>query len=216
MYKKIDINNWIRKEHFDFFSKYDEPFFGIVTEVDCTIAYKTAKDNKFSFFAYYLFNSLKAVNQTEEFRCRILNNELVIFDKINASPTIGRDDGTFAFSFIEYNEQFEIFNKALKKEISAVQNSDGLRYPKGEVRNDVVHYSSFPWNTFTGLSHARNFKNSDTVPKITFGKAHKKNNKLKMAVAINAHHGFVDGFHVSKFLNLFQYLLDQEMFITSI
>jgi len=52
--KIIDTENWNRKEHFDFFSKMASPFFGIVTEVDCTKAYKKAKENENSFFAYYL------------------------------------------------------------------------------------------------------------------------------------------------------------------
>jgi chloramphenicol O-acetyltransferase type A len=31
--KKIDLTNWKRKEHFDFFSKMASPIFGLVTEV---------------------------------------------------------------------------------------------------------------------------------------------------------------------------------------
>ena len=28
----IEINTWNRKEHFEFFSHFDEPFFGVVSE----------------------------------------------------------------------------------------------------------------------------------------------------------------------------------------
>ena len=95
----IDINSWKRKEHFDFFSSFDEPFFGIITEIDCTRAYSKAKLNGGSFFLYYIHKSLIAANLIEEFRYRLDNNQLVLFDKIHASPTIGREDETFAFSF---------------------------------------------------------------------------------------------------------------------
>ena len=39
----IDTDSWKRKEHYEFFSRYEEPFFGITTNVDCTKAYKRAK-----------------------------------------------------------------------------------------------------------------------------------------------------------------------------
>jgi chloramphenicol O-acetyltransferase type A len=204
MYSKIDKSNWVRKEHFEFFSKYDEPFFGVVAEIDCTIAFKRSKTEKLSFFALYLWNSLHAANQIEEFKTRIRDDAVILHDKIHASPTIGRSDGTFAFSYVDFDEDFTVFNQGLKDEISAVQNSEGLRFPEGDIRDDIIHYSSLPWHSFTGLTHARNFKIIDSVPKITFGKAHEKQDKLVMSVAINAHHGLADCLHVSKFLDIFQ------------
>ena len=41
----INIESWNRKEHFEFFSRMASPYFGITTEVDCTIAYDNAKEN---------------------------------------------------------------------------------------------------------------------------------------------------------------------------
>jgi len=207
--KIIDINTWKRKEHFEFFSKFDEPFFGIVSEIDCTIASQKAKEKGVSFFASYLYKSLKAVNAIEEFRCRILDDKIVIYDSIHASATLAREDETFAFSFVQFSEDFNPFEKALKKEIEEVQNSSGLRLNEGAIRHDVIHYSSIPWFKFTGLSHARSFTLPDSSPKITFGKMYTKEDRKIMPVSINAHHGLVDGFHVAKFLELFQKLMNE-------
>ena len=88
MYKEVDINSWNRKEHFEFFSKFDEPFFGVVTEIDCTKAYKTVKEKKLSFFAFYLHNSLNAINQIDEFKTRIKDGSVVLYDK--HTPRSGR------------------------------------------------------------------------------------------------------------------------------
>ena len=49
MKTEIDISNWNRKEHFEFFSAFDEPFFGITTPIDCTIAMKKAKEIQIPF-----------------------------------------------------------------------------------------------------------------------------------------------------------------------
>jgi chloramphenicol O-acetyltransferase type A len=208
--KVINKNTWIRKEHFDFFSKFDEPFFGIVSEVDCTKAFQFTKKENISFFAFYLYKSLVAVNNIEELKYRIKNELIVQYDKINASPTIGREDGTFALSYVKYNSDFNVFNKSLLSEINEVNNSSGLRLaPNDSKILDVIHYSSIPWIKFTGLSHARNFKYVDSCPKITFGKTHRNDNKLLMPVSVNAHHGLVDGKHIGNYFELFQELLNE-------
>ena len=210
MKRILDQSKWNRKEHFDFFRKYDEPFFGIVTEIDCTKAYQISKEKKQSFFAYYLHKSLLAVNLVEEFRYSIDGEEVVIHNKIHASTTIGREDGTFAFTFVPFNLEFDKFNESLKAEIESVQNSSGLRLIEGDTRQDVIYYSSIPWNTFSGLTHARNFKTEGSAPMITFGKMFQKGDKKIMNVAIYVHHGLADGFHIAKHLEFFQKLMDEK------
>lgn len=207
--KSINIETWKRKEHFDFFSQFDEPFFGIVSEIDCTIAFNHAKDQKLSFFAYYLHKVLIAINNIEEFRYRIDGDKVLLFDEIHASATIGRDDETFAFSFVKFNLDLSIFQASLTEEIKAVTNSKGLRLNNNANRKDVIHFSSIPWVKFTGLTHARNFKFEDSAPKISVGKMEEVNGKLLMPVSINAYHGFVDGYHVGKFFELLQKLMNE-------
>jgi chloramphenicol O-acetyltransferase type A len=202
--RSIDINTWKRKEHFTFFSQFDEPFFGIVSEIDCTIAFNKAKDQKLSFFAYYLHKVLLTINKIEEFRYRIDGENVVLYDAIHASATIGRKDETFAFSFVEYSPDFSTFMASLSNEIEAVKNSKGLRLNEVAIRNDVIHFSSIPWVKFTGLTHSRNFKFQDSAPKISVGKIEANNGKIMMPVSVNAYHGFVDGLHVGKFFDLFQ------------
>ncbi len=207
--KIIDLDNWNRKEHFAFFSKYDNPFSGIVTEIDCTTTYEKSKASDLSFFASYLHKSIQAVNQIEEMKLRVVDNQVVMYDEIHAASTIGRADGTFGFSFMNFAADFDIFNAQLKSEIQSVQNSNGLHLNENGNRVDVVHYSIFPWNKFTGITHARNFNTDDTVPKIAFGKAFRKEDRWMMPISIEAHHGLVDGLHISKFLEAFQVLLNE-------
>ena len=209
MKKLIDLKNWNRKEHFEFFNQFDDPFFGIVTEIDCTIAYQKAKEQNVSFFLYYLHKSLLAANKIEEFRLRIVNDEVLSFDVIHASATIGREDSTFAFSFIDYKANFNDFVIIANKEIEAIKNSSGLRFNESTSRTDVVHYSSVPWFDFSGLKHEKNLKFKDSMPKITFGKFKEIDGKKKMSLSIDAHHGLVDGYHVGKFLELYQVLLNE-------
>ncbi len=47
--KIIDIATWNRREHYEHFSAFDDPFFGVTVNVDCTRAYQEAKDKGVSF-----------------------------------------------------------------------------------------------------------------------------------------------------------------------
>jgi chloramphenicol O-acetyltransferase type A len=48
--KILDLNQWKRKEHFDFFSAMEEPFFGVTVELEVTKLYELAKLRNDSFF----------------------------------------------------------------------------------------------------------------------------------------------------------------------
>ena len=208
--KIIDIETWNRKEHFEFFSKMTSPYFGITTEVDCTKAYINAKENGHSFFAHYLHKSMIAANSVEELRLRIIDRQVVLFERINAGATVGRADGTFGFIFVNFSDDFDIFNDELQYEIQTVLNSTGLRRNDDDIKKDLIRHSTIPWTSFTALLHPTNFDNTESVPKITFGKFNVRDGKKYLPVSIEAHHGLVDGFHLAKYLSEFQRQLDKQ------
>ena len=206
MKKLLNIDTWNRKDQFRFFNQFEEPFFGVTVQIDCTNAYRLSKEKEYSFFLYYLHASLRAANQIEPFRYRIDNEQVYLYDVVNASPTINRPDGTFGFSYMDYNPDFILFTQDAKKAIDEVRNSSGL-IPAVSGEN-VIHYSSVPWLNFTSLSHARSFSFKDSCPKISFGKMTEVNGRKQMPVSIHVHHALMDGFHVGQFVELFQELLE--------
>lgn len=205
----LDIENWNRKEHFEFFSKMASPYFGFTTEVDCTKAYTYAKENGHSFFATYLHRSMVAVNAVDELKLRIVDGQVVLYDAIHAGTTIGRADGTFGFAFIPFSEDFNVFNEVMQQEIDAVQHSSGLRMNNGELGKDLIRHTTIPWNSFSALLHPTGFNNSESVPKITFGKFSIRDGRKYLPVSVEAHHGLADGIHLARYLEEFQKQLDE-------
>ena len=205
--KTIDIENWNRKEHYHFFSNMDFPYFGLTTEVDCTLTYLQAKEKGISFFASYFHKSMLAVNSVPELKYRILDNKVVAFDSVNAGTTISRVDGTFGFIYVPFSLDFETFNSSLQKEIHEVHNSTGLRLSDEELKKNIIRHSTIPWTSFTGLLHPTNSNPKESIPKITFGKFSLRDGKKYLPISIEAHHGLVDGLHLSKYLAEFQRLL---------
>lgn len=207
MKQEIDLNRWHRKDHYQFFTQFDEPFFGVTVRVDCTLAYRYAKEQGQSFFLFYLYKALKAANQVEAFRYRIIEKKVFLFDEVHASPTINRPDGTFGFAYMDYMEDADRFYAAAGKTAEAVRQSTGL-VPAVSGEN-VIHFSALPWLDFTGLSHARSFSFPDSCPKISFGKMTEENGIKSMAVSIHVHHALMDGYQVGQFMELFQDFMNQ-------
>ncbi|MDR6764098.1 chloramphenicol O-acetyltransferase type A [Flavobacterium sp. 2755] len=200
----LDLENWNRKEHFAHFCRMEEPFFGATVEIDCTKAYETAKELKVSFFIFYLHKTLVAVNSIENFRYRIADNKIYINDRIDVSATIGREDGTFGFSLIEYSPDFKIFEKNALAEIERIQNTTGL-FTRSFDDDNVIHFSAIPWLNFTSLSHARSFTFPDSCPKVSFGKMiTSETGKRTIPMSVHVHHGLMDGLHVGQFVDLLQ------------
>jgi chloramphenicol O-acetyltransferase type A len=205
----LDIENWPRKEHFDFFRKFEEPFFGATVMIDCTKAYAEAKRLHVSFFIYYLHKTLLAVNAIEPFRYRISDDAVFVYDQIDGSATISRKDGSFGFSLIEFHPDIDIFSKNALVEIERVQNTPGL-FTRTFGIDNLIHFSAIPWLDFTSLSHARSFTFPDSCPKISFGKMTvSEAGRKSMAMSIHVHHGLMDGLHVGKFVDCFQENMDR-------
>lgn len=204
----LNLDQWPRKEHFHFFSKFDEPFFGVTVEIDCTKAYNNSKSSGSSFFLYYLHKTLSAVNSNEAFRYRILDETILIHDRIDGSATISREDGSFGFSRIEFNPDFKVFSTNALQEIERVKATPGL-FTRTFDEDNLIHFSALPWLNFTSLSHARSYGFADSCPKISFGKMMvSETGKRTMSMSVHVHHGLMDGLQMGKFVDCFQELMD--------
>ena len=205
MRHKIDIDNWVRKDHFNFFNKFDEPYYGVTVNIDCTIAYQTAKQNGVSFFLYYLYQSLAASQLIDAFKLRIDGNEVYRYDQIDAGSTISRPDGTFGFGDFKYYPNFTDFYREALKVVEQVENESGLTLSPAE---NVIRFSALPWIDFTALSHARLFGFKDSCPKISFGKMTKHTETRLMPVSIHVHHALVDGLQLGQYIEYYQKLMN--------
>ena len=204
----LNLENWSRKEHFHFFRQFEEPFFGATVEIDCTKAYAKAKLSNTTFFIYYLHKTLAAVNATESFRYRISEDQIYVYDQINASATISRADGSFGFSLIEFNPDLAVFSANVLTEIERIQTTTGL-FTRTFPDDNLIHFSAIPWLDFTSLSHARSYTFPDSCPKISFGKMKiAENGKRTMPMSIHVHHGLVDGLHLGEFVDYFQKIMN--------
>ena len=206
MKRKLDLDTWVRKPHFEFFRTFEEPYHGVCVTIDCTKAYRFAKQNALSVFLCFLHQSLSAAQKIDPFKYRIEQEEVFIYDQIDAGSTVARSNGTFGFGHFIYSPNLETFLEGASREAAQVRGSNDL---VRTVAPNIIRYSASPWIDFTSLSHARMFPQADSCPRISFGKITEGNGKRSMPVSIHVHHALVDGLHVGQYIDCFQDLLNE-------
>ena len=83
MDKVIDIQNWTRKEEYLFFRTFLNPMISVTVEVDCTTAYRKAKERQQPFSLYYMHAAVTAANRIEEFHYRQVGEEVILYERID-------------------------------------------------------------------------------------------------------------------------------------
>ncbi|MEO7538535.1 MAG: CatA-like O-acetyltransferase [Pyrinomonadaceae bacterium] len=205
MYTELDIESWPRRSTYEFFKDYEDPFFNFTANVDVSNIYRYCKENRLAFSLSALYCSLVAANEIREFRIRLFEGRLVEFDRIDATQTILNDDETFSFAYFEMKDDVFEFNRCGK---DAIQQYKELKSFDVEAdRADLIYYSVIPWVSFTSFKHASRLNNSQTIPRIVFGKLFDEGHRKLMPLSVEANHQIMDGFHVGKFFTRYQEIL---------
>ena len=83
--------------------------------------------------------------------------------------------------------------------VAFARNGDGAFSPRHE--DDArIHCTTLPWIAFTSFSHARRWGREDSVPKISFGKFIKDNERTLLPFSVEVHHSLMDGLHVGRYI----------------
>jgi chloramphenicol O-acetyltransferase type A len=204
----IELGNWPRRSHFEFFSRYSNPFFNVTVQVDVAATHAWCAGHDRSFFLATLFLATSAANDIEAFRLRLRPEGIWLHDRIHAGSTVLRDDETFGFCYFDYSGHFGEFERAGRERIDALRTSLPTLDDRAS-RDDLIHFSVLPWIAFTSFSHARQWDSGESVPRIVFGKRHGKEGSEVMPVSVELHHGLADGLHVGQFLEDLQDRLNE-------
>ncbi|MFQ5349491.1 MAG: CatA-like O-acetyltransferase [Thermoanaerobaculia bacterium] len=202
----LDLEDWKRREHFEFFRHYEKPWFNICADVDVTVLVaRSAEPEGPSFFLASLWLSLVAANEVEPLRYRLRGDQVVVHPVIHGGSTVLMPDETFAFAYFDFQTSFAEFAAAGAEELEKVKRGPGGLNPK-TGRDDMIHYSIIPWVSFTSFSHARTWKADLSVPKIVFGRHRPVGDRHLLPVSVEVHHALVDGLHVGRFYQRFEEL----------
>ena len=195
----LDVDNWSRRDLFNFFIGYANPYFNVCCELDITglKEFVTQKKIKISLALHYF--ALRAANETEPFRYRLKDGRVFVYDVVNGGTTVLLPNESFGYAYFDYQRNFENFVHDMGAAVAEIQSGNGKLKPT--MRDDVIYHTSLPWISFTSFSHARTPGRGESIPRFVFGKFRNDNGRWLMPFSVEVHHALMDGLHVGRFLS---------------
>ena len=204
-YRVIDEKTWERAAHCMVFRDSVEPAFCVTFEADITNFKKKMRGQGLSFTLSLVYAVCKVANGIEAFRYRFLDGQVVLFDRIDT-----------AFTYLNpETELFKVVNVPMKDDLAEYvalaekTAREQTAYFTGPLGNDVFQCSPMPWVTYTHISHTNSGKKDNATPLFDWGKYYEKDGRLLLPVSVQAHHSFVDGIHIGRFVDGLKEFLEE-------
>ncbi|MGD2253023.1 MAG: chloramphenicol acetyltransferase [Anaerolineales bacterium] len=197
--RKIDMNTWPRRQHFEFFRAFDHPHFSICANLELPAFDIFVRQRSLSLNVSIVYVLARAANAFPEFRYRIRDNQVIEHEVFHPSTTILSTDNLFSFCTIQYAEDFSVFAQRAKEKIAHVQQQFTLA-DESEA-DDLLFMTSIPWLSFTSFTHPMHLQPADSVPRFAWGKTFPDGDSLKIPLSVQAHHALMDGLHVAKYFD---------------
>lgn len=192
-----EVKEFKRQEVFNHFNRCDNPFIIMTTKIDVTKIVEYCKINK-HFYATLGYLVTKTVNMSEAFKYRYDENFNILYcDRVDSNFTDLMYEDNIGFFDVPFVEDYREYMKGYLDIKEQFLND---KYFKSEGVLDVIWMSCSPWNTFNNLIPPFNKKVS--IPQFIWDKYTLENGRYYIDLMILIHHGFADGLHIAKFIDL--------------
>lgn len=188
-----------RQNHLNFFASYDLPVVNITMQCQCRDFAAVAKAKKVPTFAVMLHAIARTSLALEPFRHRILNGRLRHVERLRVSYPVEGVNGNLNYSTFEFDDDFSQFLKLYLSDREEARQAQHLRLSPMEDR-DYLFVTCLPWLRFTSIQHPISRFADCSIPNIAVGRFEKAGDTLTFPLAVQAHHGLVDGLHIQKFV----------------
>ena len=204
--KYVHFEHPHRRKHFEFFRRMDQPHFNVCAPIDITSLRSALASHGLPFTPVMVYLVAHTANRIPEFRQRIRGDQVVEHERVHPSITVATDSGVFGFCDVSYRAELRPFIADAESRMRDMAENPSMEDEPG--RDDYLFLSSFPWVSFTSISHAMHHSPGDSVPRITWGKYREDRGRLELPLAVQAHHAVVDGRHMGQYFEQLQELAE--------
>ncbi len=200
--KKIDIDNWYRKDYFLFYKSFHCPLFNLSMELDGTKAFHYCKQNGISFFIFCLYAFLKAAQNVPQFRYRLIDDKVFDMETLNATTPIMREnDENHQFTMIDcpYLPTLSEFHANVKQQMENAAAGIPPAGAKEQNTNGLICLNYVPFFSFNGGS-LPTLETHQSMPIMNWGRLKERDGQLILPYFMQANHMFIDGYHIGQFV----------------
>ena len=191
----------LRRDRFALFDRMDSPAVNICFSLDLPDFRPWCKEQGLAPFHVLLCAVLRSTLKVENFRYRILDGEVFRIERLTPSFTVinQHQDLNFAqFAWTDDLREWVARGMAARAEASSMSELNE-KYSGMSPREakEQVFITCIPWLDFTSIQHPTADLGSPDIPSLAWGRFRDApNGRVQLPFAVQAHHGFVDGFHI--------------------
>jgi len=191
-----------RRDRFNAFASFENPLVNLSFELTVPDFRPYCKARGLPPFHFFLYHVLHAIKGIDNFMYRIYQGEVVKIEDFWASYTVINQDHNLNFARFEMSSDLGEFiarslqsKQAAERTVEMINTSEDLS--EYEQRRNI-YITCMPWLKLSAIEHPIYEHKSYDIPSLAWGRFSEPrvDDQLAMTMSVQAHHGFVDGYHV--------------------
>ena len=206
-YKTIDLNTWDRGKLFTFYIEKMRIVMSLTMDIDVTPLVRFTKKNGLKFYPAMIWAVSKVVNAHDEFKYGWdADGNLIKWDVVSPSYAhFHKEDENFTKTVTEFSDDLLEFHTRF---LSDREKYKDVRAIAENQPPNFFDVTCLPWVRYKHFDVHVFDEGKFLAPVITWGKYEPEHGKLVMPLTMNIHHAVADGFHLSRFFNEVQELIN--------
>ncbi len=184
------VEDYYRQEHFDFFRTYEMPFYNVTFNLEITAVKAFSSDRGYPTYLTQCFLFARGMNRVEDFRYRLVNDQIVLFYHLDIAATLPAPNGAFSFARFESDPSLEDF---LRRAEAVSQQARKAATLDENAESNAILFTSMPGVRFTGFTHVTPSDRTDGRARVAFGQFFEDSGRLMVPVGLGVNHIFIDG-----------------------
>lgn len=206
-YKIIDLNTWNRGTLFKFYIDKMRMVMSLTVDIDVKPLAEFITKSGLKFYPAMIWAVSKVVNSHDEFKYGWnTKGNLIKWNVVSPSYVhFHKEDKNFTKTVTEYSDDLFVFHSRF------MSDREKNRDMRAIVENQPPNFfdvSCLPWVRYKHFDIHVFDEGKFLAPVITWGKYEPEQEKLIMPLTMNIHHAVADGFHLSRFFNEVQELIN--------
>jgi len=190
-----------RRDRFDLFDRMDSPAVNLCFTLDLPDYRSWCKAQGLPPFHVLLCAVLRAVLKIENFRYRVFEGEVIAITRLMPSFTVVNHNDDLNFALFDWSDDLrEFVRRAVRARdeacaMTGLNNAYAALSPR--ACKDQVFITCIPWLDFTSIQHPTASLGAPDIPSLAWGRFRDgPAGRLHLPFSVQAHHGFVDGWHI--------------------
>lgn len=191
----------LRRDRYEAFRQFDNPLLNISLRLELPEFRPFCKQRQLPPFHFFLYCVLAALEGIDNFMYRIHEDEVIRIDDFVGSYTVINGDNNLNFAWFERSPDLREFiarsvRAGREAQASRALINTGAGLPPRQVKNNF-YITCMPWFDLCAIEHPIFSHRNADIPSLAWGRfSPLAGDTLTLPLSVQAHHGFVDGYHV--------------------